>query len=70
MHSLCTQNIFSLALPNPIFKEMNVITHQTSDGKLPTEDIDKHQINMDKAHQIFHINNGLTNPQSLGHLHM
>lgn len=62
MHSLCTQNIFSLALPNPIFKEMNVITHQTSDGKLPTEDIDKHQINMDKAHQIFHINKWINKP--------
>lgn len=41
---------------------MKVITHQISDRKLPTEDIDKHQINMDKAHQIFHINKWINKP--------
>lgn len=62
VHFLYSKHILPCIYQNPIFEEMKVITHQISDRKLPTEDIDKHQINMDKAHQIFHINKWINKP--------
>lgn len=58
LYIFCTQNIFSLA-----FTKIRYLKKWRSLLiKYLTENSDKHQINMDKAHQIFHINKWINKP--------